>query len=135
MIIFCDKNNKNKIISYGFASEKISIIPPGITGYDLELPNNGEVKKLREDLKLEENDFIILYLGSPLSLRGVDTLINGISIVHKDIPSIRLIILSRRRSHELLKEDKYIKNLCIKRKINNRTKIISAFLSRNEIKN
>lgn len=133
-IIVLNKNNKSKILDYGISANMISIIPPGIADYNLKLPDMHEIEELRKKIQLDENSFVVLYLGSLLSLRGSDTLINAISIVSKKIPSLKLIILSRRRLDHLVKEENYIKDLCIKKKINDRVEIISGFLDRNDIK-
>jgi glycosyltransferase involved in cell wall biosynthesis len=133
-VIVLSENSKEKIIRFNITSRKILVVPPGISDFDLKVPNIIDVNMIKESLNIYKDDFVVLYLGSPLSLRGVDTLINGISIVIKDIPSLKLIILSRRRTNELSKEENYVKSLCIKNKIYNNTKVISSFLPRKEIK-
>jgi glycosyltransferase involved in cell wall biosynthesis len=110
------------------------VVPPGIGEFDLKPPDHNDVGNLKNRLKIKQNDFIVLYIGSPLSLRGVDTLINGVSIASKDIPSLKLIILSRRRKNELLKDEIYLKQLSTDRNIDERIQVISAFLSKEEIK-
>jgi glycosyltransferase involved in cell wall biosynthesis len=134
-VIVLNEHNKEDLQNCGIPSDRISVVPPGITESDLQSPNDGDVMNLRNSMKLEKNDFIVLYIGSPLSLRGVDTLINGVSIVSKDIPSLKLIILSRQRKNELIKEERYVEQLCLNKNIQDRTKVISAFLSRKDIKN
>jgi glycosyltransferase involved in cell wall biosynthesis len=134
-VIVSNENNRENLKNCSIPSHQISVVPPGITDFDLISPDDGDVMNLRDSMKLDKDNFIVLYIGSPLSLRGVDTLINGVSIVSKDIPSLKLVLLSRRRKNELLKEERYIKQLCVDKNIYNRTEVISAFLSREEVKN
>lgn len=134
-IIVLNENNKKQIVNYGFSPDNISVIPPGVANYDLEAPEMREVEKLKNELGLGDNSFIVLYLGSPLSLRGVDTLINAIARVYKNIPPLKLILLLRCQSNDLSANERYIKDLCIKKKIDNRTLTVSGFLNKNEIKN
>lgn len=127
-IIVLNKNNKNELLNCGFPPHNIFVIPPGVTESDLELPDIGEVEELRRKIGLEENIFVVLYLGSPLSLRGVDTLIDAVSLIYKKITPLKLIILSRREMGNLIDEEKYIKDLCRNLGIEDRVKIISGFL-------
>ena len=133
-MIVLNENNKKSIVNYGFSPDKISVIPPGVTDYDLEVPDRREVEKLRKEIGLEDNSFIVLYLGSPLSLRGVDTLIKAIARVYKNIPPLKLILLLRAPPNDLSTEEQYIRDVCMQKRINNRTIIVSGFLNKNDIK-
>jgi glycosyltransferase involved in cell wall biosynthesis len=133
-VIVLNQNNRNSLQKCGVPPNNISVVPPGIGEFDLKAPNQNDVGNLKKRLKIKENDFIVMYIGSPLSLRGVDTLINGVSIASKDIPSLKLIILSRRRKNELVKDERYAIQLSTDRNIDERIQVISAFLSKDEIK-
>ncbi|WP_292381607.1 glycosyltransferase family 4 protein [Methanosarcina sp. UBA289] len=132
-VITLNENSKKSLMKYGLLDNDIFVIPPGIHDYDLELPDMVSVENKKLEI-IDKNNFIILYLGSPLSLRGIDTLIEAVSNVKETVPSLQLVILSRRRSNNLIKEDDYIKDLCCKKGIQNNTIIISKFLERNDIK-
>jgi glycosyltransferase involved in cell wall biosynthesis len=134
-IIVLNKHNAEFISRYTGTHDKISIIPPGITNYDFEPPDSREVQKLRKELELKENNFVILYLGSPLTLRGPDILINAISLIHDDVSSLRLIILSRVHTDDLKEQETYIKQLTIRRNIDRKTKIFSGVIDKSDVKN
>ena len=133
-IIVLNENNKNELLNCGFPPHNIFVIPPGVTESDLELLDIREVEELRKKIGLEENIFVVLYLGSPLSLRGIDILIDAVSLTYKKITPLKLIILSRRQSDNLIDEEKYIKNLCRNLGIEDRVKIISGFLDVEHVK-
>lgn len=133
-LIVLNTNNKNNLIHLGVVYNKINIIPPGISQYDLDIPNIDDIWKLRKRLNLSENDFVILYLGSPLSLRGIDTLINAISIIHAEIGSFRLIILSRRSSDSLINEENNLNRLILNSHIEDNVSIVSGYLDSDLIK-
>lgn len=133
-IVVLNNNCKRLVTNFGFPPNCISVIPPGITNYDLEFPDIDEVEKLKKKIGLDKNSFAVLYFGSPLSLRGIDTLIEASSIVYKKISQFKLIILSRRHSNDLLSEENFIMDLCKRRKIDKDTYMVSGFLNRDEIK-
>lgn len=133
-IIVLNENSKRELIGYGFSPYNIYVIPPGITKDDLEIPKTDEIEKLRKELELDKNTFVVLYIGSPLSLRGTDTLIDAISLNYKKIPDLKLVFLSRRGATDLCKEENYIKKLCKAHGIDDSIKIISGFLDRNDVK-
>ncbi len=58
-----------------------------------------------------KNKFVILYIGSTGLRRGTDTAIKSISILHKHIQNIKLVVVGSSR------EDNYFKNLAEKYKI------------------
>lgn len=133
-LIVLNMNNRSRIMNYGLKEEKIFVIPPGLTDFDLEIPNAKDIERLKEATGLMEDKFTLLYLGSPLTLRGIDTLINAVSVVRSQIPSLELIILSRKRLEDSNENENYIRQLCSQKKITSCTKIISAFLDKKYVK-
>ena len=94
-IVVLNESSKRKVKGYGFPESAISVIPPGITAEDLIMPEFDEVKELKNRLNIDDRDFVVLYLGSPLTLRGTDVLIDASSRAHKSIFSLKLLLLSR----------------------------------------
>jgi phosphatidyl-myo-inositol dimannoside synthase len=134
-IIVLNESNKSMLIKFGISSNKICVIPPGIEYSDLEFQGSNAVCDLRNELGMNENDFIVSYFGSPLSLRGIDLLIKAVSQVSKNIPFIKLVILSRRRINNLEGEENLLKKLCINEGIKNKINVVSGFLEKDKLKN
>ncbi len=126
-------NHNTKKLIESATDIEISVIPPGISNNDLQLPEIFAIEKLKEKMTLKGN-FVVLYLGSPKSIRGIDILIDAISIVHEKIPKLRLIILSRRHMNDFIKEETYLRNLCQEKQIDKCVDIISGFLNNEDIK-
>lgn len=130
-VVVLSEINKRFLIEWGVVSSKIQVVPAGISCQDLCLPDDHEIKDLRAHHGFSQDDFIILYIGSPLTLRGVDTLINGFHLAKKHESSLKLLILSRRWINALTNEEKYIKKLCSS---SSDIFIVSGFLNINDVK-
>lgn len=132
-IITLSDHGKQQLLRLGVQQAMISVIPPGIDDYDLKLPEDDIVSHLKKKNGIGNDDFVILYFGSPLSLRGTSTLIKALSIVRSQ-ENIKLIILSRKRTGSLERENKAMIELIYKLKLNNNVTIINGFLDRDMVK-
>jgi glycosyltransferase involved in cell wall biosynthesis len=128
-IVFECKETLKRYITDGFGKEKTFIIPPSIPGDFLNILN--EVKTGENNHK--ENFFKILYLGSPLNLRGIDTLIEAMDIVVENMNNVKLDILSRIEYEGLLKYERKMYRLIRRKGLNSNVNIISGVLSHHEI--
>lgn len=131
-VFVMSRKNKEIIIELGGDNNKVVHIPVGIDESDFATAN--EYNSIINKYNLDKNAFNILYLGSPLNLRGIDSLIKSFSKVENKFPHIKLLILSRRRNSELGSEELNIQNLILKLGIEKNVQIISGFLDKEEVK-
>jgi glycosyltransferase involved in cell wall biosynthesis len=69
-----------------------SVIPSGV---DTTQFKPASQEKARQDLGLWSDDPILMYYGPISSFRGVDTLLNAMSFLGRQIPSVKLLLLGR----------------------------------------
>ena len=131
-IFVMSRKNKEIIIEKGGDIRKVAHVPAGIEESDFMKSN--EFNSIISKYKLDKNSFNILYFGSPLSIRGTDSLIKAVSKVRTQHPLIKLIILSRRRDGELSHEEMEIQDLILKLGLEKNVQKISGFLDKDEVK-
>jgi phosphatidylinositol alpha-1,6-mannosyltransferase len=131
-IFVMSRKNKEIIIEKGGDIRKVAHVPAGIEESDFTKSN--ESNSVISKYKLDKNSFNVLYFGSPLSIRGTDSLIKAVSKVRTQHPLIKLIILSRRRDGELSHEEMEIQDLILKLGLEKNVQIISGFLDKDEVK-
>jgi glycosyltransferase involved in cell wall biosynthesis len=131
-VFVMSKKNRHVLESIGVQKNKIVHVPAGIDKYDLIKPDDCD--SIINKYKLNESSFNVLYFGSPASIRGIDSLIRAVSMVVKEYPHVRLLILSRRRGDNLSNEEMFIRNLIRELGIDDNVQIISGFLDKEEVK-
>jgi len=105
----------------------ISVIAPGVDN----VWKNGRsthTNQLRQKLGYDTSDVIVLYFGSPAPLRGLHTLVKAVQRLGTAVPTIRLLILSRRHADELMAEDAKLRDLLNEQTMQGRSQIISGYL-------
>lgn len=131
-IFVMSRKNKEIITEIGGDQNKVVHIPAGIDEYDFEISE--EYNSIVSKYDLDESSFNILYFGSPLTIRGIDSLIKAVSKVRNEYSHVKLLILSRRRDNELSLEELDIQDLILKLGIEKNVQIISGFLDKEEVK-
>lgn len=131
-IFVMSRKNKEIITEMGGDQNKVVHIPAGIDEYDFETSEEYNSIILKYDL--DESSFNILYFGSPLTIRGIDSLIKAVSKVKNECCHVKLLILSRRRDNELSHEELDTQNLILELGIEKNVQIISGFLDKDEVK-
>jgi len=131
-IVVLSQANKKRLEDCGVSSGRVKVIPPGIDESDLELPEKREVNEFRKRVS-PKGVPVVLYFGSPLTLRGPDTLIKAFTEVCRNFPS-KLIILSRLEHKELIEDENVLKDSTRKNGIMDSVEIISSFLERKELR-
>lgn len=124
--------NKKIIVENGGDKNKVVHIPVGIDESDFIVYD--EYKSIIGRYNLDKNAFNILYFGSPLAIRGIDSLIKAVSKIKSKHPQIKLLILSRRNNDELNHEENDIKKLVLKLRLEENVQLISGFLDKDEVK-
>jgi glycosyltransferase involved in cell wall biosynthesis len=129
-LVVLSETTRSKLIQIGVQPEAVKAIGPGVDDVWLDPPHqNGHVAKTREENGYLPEDKVILYYGSPQPLRGLHDLIRAVEIAHHSDPHLKLLILSRRREDELLKENAGLRNLLSRSRIRPAIKVVSGFLS------
>ena len=125
---------RSGLLKMGVPSEKVILIPPGIDKSWLKVVSDNEVKiRTRRQISFTPEDFIVAYFGPPRSIRGIDILIQATSIACRTVPGIKLLVLSRRERDQLCREEQRLRKLAERLGVGRRMRIISGFLSQEEI--
>ena len=131
-VFVMSRKNRDLLVSMGADASKIAHIPAGIDEYDLIQLESPEY--VISKFNVFPGSFNILYFGSPLKIRGIDSLIRAVSKVAKTNSGVKLLILSRRREEELTKEERDTVNLIEELDLQNNVQIVSGFLDKEDVK-
>lgn len=91
MIISLAKSEKNSLIKlYHATPSKVKVIPGGVNLKKFKpLPK----EKARKILSIDENKFVLLYVGRLEWRKGIGTLITAGNLLKKEIPNLKIIIV------------------------------------------
>jgi glycogen(starch) synthase len=86
---------KDELIQLGFPRDKIQVSYNGVDPqkYDPESVSAEQVRKIKEFYGLKDEDFMILFLGRLVGVKGVDKLIMAMPHVLRKIPNAKLVIV------------------------------------------
>jgi glycosyltransferase involved in cell wall biosynthesis len=108
-------------------SKPIRVIPPGVdeqwSAWDR--PNSGAI---RRSWGFKQGDHILAYYGSPAEWRGLNTLIEALDVARHFDQNLKLVILSRSRPNEWVREEHKVMNLVHDCHLETEVKFISGFL-------
>jgi glycogen(starch) synthase len=95
MIITVSYAMKDELIQLGFPKEKIEVAYNGVDPqkYDPESVSSEQVQKIKAFYGLKDDNFMILFLGRLVGVKGVDKLIMAMPHVLSKIPNARLVIV------------------------------------------
>jgi glycosyltransferase involved in cell wall biosynthesis len=102
------------------------VIPPGVDEIWLSPPMRSE--DIRREFGFAPDHFVVMYCGSPAPLRGLQLLIRAMVLAHRARPEIRLLILNRRRAHELEKETSEFQKSITEFGLQHIVKVLDGFL-------
>jgi glycogen(starch) synthase len=86
---------KDELIQLGFPREKIYVSYNGVDPqkYDPESVSTEQVRKIKEFYGIKEDEFMILFLGRLIGVKGVDKLIMAMPHILSKIPKAKLVIV------------------------------------------
>jgi glycosyltransferase involved in cell wall biosynthesis len=86
---------KDELIKLGFPKEKIQVCYNGVDPqkYSLETVSSEQVRKIRESYGIKDDEFMILFVGRLVGVKGVDKLIMAMPHVLQKIPKAKLVIV------------------------------------------
>ena len=122
---------RQRLLEHGLRAEQVQVVAPGVD--PIWGTFDGADDATRGRLGYGPSDTVILYFGSPAPLRGLHTLIRALEIGRRSDPSLKLLILSRRRADELRREDAELGQLLNDSGIGPHVKVVSGFLDEAEL--
>ena len=125
---------KKRLVEYGVDEGKIHVLPVGFDMKEFESGLGDDPNRVRDRLELSTEDFIITYFGSPLTIRGTDTLIRSMYILKKKLKKFRCVILSRTDSFLEKKENEYLLSLINRFGLSDVIHLIPGVQSREHVK-
>jgi glycosyltransferase involved in cell wall biosynthesis len=95
MVVTVSYAMKEELIKLGFPQDKIYVSYNGVDPqkYNPESVSAEQVRKIRESYGLKDDDFMILFLGRLVGVKGVDKLIMALPHVLLKIPKAKLVIV------------------------------------------
>lgn len=119
------RDTRRRLLGHGVHPDRVGVIPPGV---DPAWGGPAAGAGQRAAAGYAERDTVVLYFGSPAPLRGLHTLVRAVELGRRADPSLRLLILSRRRPGELLAEDAELRGLLRRPAIAPYVTVLSGFL-------
>jgi glycogen(starch) synthase len=95
MIVTVSYAMKDELMQLGFSRDKIHVSYNGVDPqkYSPESVSAEKVRKIRERYGLNDDDYMILFLGRLVGVKGVDKLIMAMPHVLSKIPNAKLVIV------------------------------------------
>lgn len=124
------ETTRQQILDRSLWPRSIHVITPGIDP-EWRAPDPADVAAMRTELGFTPDDSVIVYFGSPTPLRGLHTLLAAFRIARHSDPALKLLILSRRHTDELMAEDAQLHALLADPELAPHVKIVSGFLAKN----
>ncbi len=86
---------KDELIQLGFPKEKIEVSYNGVDPqkYNPELVSAEHIKKVRHKYGIKDDEFMILFLGRLVAVKGVDKLIMAMPHILLKIPKAKLVVV------------------------------------------
>ncbi len=98
---------RDHLVALGYDEKKIRVVYNGIDvdKYDPKRLAPEESHKVRQDLSIDDNEYMILFVGRLSWVKGADTLVHAMPEVLKGVPNAKLVIVGVGDQQELLKHD------------------------------
>ncbi|HRQ42059.1 MAG TPA: glycosyltransferase family 4 protein [Chloroflexota bacterium] len=126
------ETTRQMLLSTGVWLKNIDVIKPGVDEVWSQFQTN-RGNDLRVRLGYHPGDKVVLYFGSPAPLRGLHTLIKAVQQAATAVPDLKLIILSRRHTSELIQEDAQLRQLLAHSETEGRVQAINGYLEAEEL--
>lgn len=131
-VIVASQASMERLKGHGIDLARVGVIPQGIDESDLKQIEETKITEFKKRIN-PTGIPLVLYFGSPLTLRGTDALIKAFEMVHSHVPS-RLIMLSRLEYKELLAEERALRRLVKKKNMMDSVEIVSGVLEKRDLK-
>jgi glycogen(starch) synthase len=106
MIVTVSEAMKSELIELGFPKEKIQVCYNGVDPkkYSRGQVSDEEVREVRQNYGVGDNDLMALFVGRLVWIKGVDKLIRAIPQVLQTIPNLKLVIVGLGDMQEYLEK-------------------------------
>jgi glycosyltransferase involved in cell wall biosynthesis len=133
IIVVPNNSLKKRLVEYGVNEHKILVFPVGFNAKEY-LEGESNLVNSREKLGFSSEEFIVTYLGSPLTMRGTDTLIKATYLLNKWLKKFRVLLLLRVESKGEIKEEIFLRSLIKKLNLSSKFFVTSGILSHERVK-
>ncbi|RLF30152.1 MAG: glycosyltransferase family 1 protein [Thermoplasmata archaeon] len=104
-IITVSEAMKDELQKLGFPQNKIRVCWNGVDPqkYNIENISKEDIKTLREQYGVNENEKLLFFIGRLVGVKGVDNLVKAMSSVVEEFPDTKLVILGKGEMAEYIK--------------------------------
>ncbi len=94
-IVTVSYSMRDELISQGFAEGKINVVYNGVDPqkYNPDSVSKAKVDEIRSRYGITPSEYMILFVGRIVVVKGVDRLVQAMSYVRKTIPNAKLVIV------------------------------------------
>lgn len=98
---------RDHLISLGYDERKIRVVYNGVDAekYDPEKITPEDIVDVRKSLGINEDEYMILFIGRLTWVKGVDTLILAMPEILSRVPNVKLVIVGVGEQEELLRNE------------------------------
>jgi glycosyltransferase involved in cell wall biosynthesis len=95
MIVTVSHAMKDELIGLGFPREKIQVSYNGVDPqkYDPQTVSKDDIKRIRAKYGIKDDEYMLLFLGRLVGVKGIDKLIMAMPHILSKIPSAKLVIV------------------------------------------
>lgn len=108
-------------------NSQVTTITPGVDPFWAQPPVTSR-ETVRAALGFMEADFVVAYLGSPASLRGLPVLLRALALARQSEPRLRLLVLNRRNPSELERESRVMEATIRQFGLQQACKVVTGFI-------
>ncbi len=133
-MITLSNSTKEGLTRRGMSARNIDVVSPGIDDDWVDAQVSDELlENARARLELSREEFAVLYFGSPIRIRGTDTLVKAASLALPYLPNLRLRFLSRGSEGEFVREEARLRSLASRLGLEDKVKVIPGCFSKQEL--
>ena len=133
-VITLSETTRQHLIEKGAPAGRVWVVPPGVDPAWLDACVGEEDRQnLRRQLGFDNSDFVVIYFGSPVPVRGLYTTLRAVERASRAYPRLRLLILSRRWADELGRQTAHLNYLIERNGLKGRVRVVDGFLQQQEL--
>jgi glycosyltransferase involved in cell wall biosynthesis len=86
---------KDELTKLGFPKDKIQVSYNGVDAqkYNPEVVNTGQIQKIRAFYGIKDDEFMLLFVGRLVGVKGVDKLIMAMPHILQKVPNAKLVVV------------------------------------------
>ena len=86
---------RDELISQGFNPSKLNVVYNGVdpAKYDMKMVPKEKIKAIRERYGIKDDEYMILFVGRIVVVKGVDRLVQSMTTVKRTSPKAKLVIV------------------------------------------